>query len=254
MNSLKIVEIVLVALAVIFSGCSLPEKIAPTAPTISDEPGPPAMLSLAKTGVELSGNTQIYAGFTSPRDSWQSLNSAGYSVPTVVECYIGLRSGTTPNDSMLISGIDVVTEKGRYQMAHYSTSVAGAFFWLQPLPDGTIANPRGLNLGKIVWVTIGTDSMVSKSTLDNWAGTYNFVRLPMINGSTARCWVEKAGKGVTDVLVSTYASRTGGQPISQLHPKHWVKSGDGWVLEFGVNELSFVHDTGDDNTTITIRP
>ncbi|HPL95655.1 MAG TPA: hypothetical protein PLF15_02680 [bacterium] len=255
MNSLKIVAIVLVALAVIFSGCSLPEKIAPTAPTISDEPGPPATLSLSKAGVILSGNTQIYSGFTTPRDSWQNLNNDGYSVPTVIECYFALRSGTTANDSMLVGGIEVVTENGSYQMAHYSTTVSGSFFWLQPLPDGSIAIPRGNNLSEIVWVTIGTSGMVSKSTLDNWAGTEASVRLPMVRGSIARCWVDdRNGKGVTDVLVTTWTARTGGSQISELRPTHWVPSGDGWVLEFEVDPSGAVKSTGADNTHITIRP
>lgn len=252
----KIVFLLVALLAVIFSGCSLPEKL--NAPTpVSDEPGPPATLSLSKTGVELGGNTQIYAGFTTPPDSWQSLNNDGYSVPTVVECYLGLRSGTTANDSMLISGIDVVTDNGSFQAVHYSTTVNGSFFWIQPLPDGSIATPRGNNLSEIVWVQIGTDSSVSKSTLDNWQGTGSWVRLPMVRGNVARCWVDDStGKGVTDVLVTTWtAARTGGgTKISDLRPNHWVPSGDGWVLEFEVGSDGVVKNTGADNTHITIRP
>jgi len=250
----KIVFLLVALLVVVFSGCSLPENITAPAPINSDEPGPPATLSLSKTGVILSGNTQIYSGFTSPPDSWQALNNDGYSVPTVVECYIGLRSGTTANDSMLVEGIEVVTSKGRYQMAYYSTTTSGAFFWLQPLPDGSIACPRGSNLDQIVWVQIGTDSSVSKSTLDNWIGTGSWVRLPIVKGSTARCWVDdSAGKGVTDVLVSTWTSRTGGAKISELRPTHWVPSGGGWVLEFALSPEGDVLNTGSDNTHITIR-
>ena len=232
----------------ILAGCS---EHLPTGPEQNaGKSRPAAMFSLAKAGVELGSNTQIYAGFVTPADAWQILNQDGYSVPTVLECYFALRSGTTANDSMLISGIDVVTNAGTYPAMHYSTTVDGAFFWVRPLPDGSVDSPRGSNLNQIVWVQIGTDSTVSKSTLDNWAGTGAWVRLPMVRGNVARCWA-----GGSEVLVSIWSKRTGGIKISEIHPHHWVTNGQGgWNLEFGVDSSGIVYQTGEDNTHIQIRP
>jgi len=120
------------------------------------------------------------------------------------------------------------------------------------MPDSTINIPRGNNLADIRWVTIGPDSTTSTSTLDNWAGTRAKVRLPMVKGSIARCWVIDAP--VNNVHASSWTKRTGGTRISEIQLNHLVPSGDGWVFEFGMRDDGTLYNTGSNNIHIVIRP
>ncbi|MFH1457405.1 MAG: hypothetical protein ABIF17_04855 [Patescibacteria group bacterium] len=246
LNSRNFLMLMLIFVLVLFA-CSEHLSKAPT----SLDHGPAGLNFLSKTG-SFGSETIIYASFTNPANKWLSLADR-YTVRATEGNHVALRSGDGLSDS-IHTDISITTSKGKYQLTCYETSIFGSFFRFVAEPDEEIVVDCN-NLDKITWITIGSDSASSVSSLDNWAGTGCWVPLPAVKGSEFLVWVlNKDGGELIGAKVRTWSDRSMTSETSSINLHYIVPSGDGWLFKFGVDEHGMLYNTGDSNIDVVITP